>query len=224
MTAARRLAAIMAADVVGYSRLMGEDEAGTARAVHEHREAAASLVRSFGVPGPVGAPSRRPAQRGAARRVKDRNPPALPGRMSPFAFVANNRSLQFSHSGADCPLRVYRIVLPCLRSVRRGRRSAAHKTRQAWLIRGRRGGERRGLKRENGQKQKNTPRGPRKPLKRLVSEKEIKGFPRKIEGLSKQFRGFSKGFRRNQRISKECRNAKTQPRLASSRRLASRVL
>ena len=33
MTAARRLAAIMAIDVVGYSRLMGEDEAGTARAV-----------------------------------------------------------------------------------------------------------------------------------------------------------------------------------------------
>jgi class 3 adenylate cyclase len=31
MTAARRLAAILAADVVGYSRLMGEDEAGTAR-------------------------------------------------------------------------------------------------------------------------------------------------------------------------------------------------
>ena len=31
MTAARRLAAILAADVVGYSRLMGEDDAGTAR-------------------------------------------------------------------------------------------------------------------------------------------------------------------------------------------------
>ena len=31
MTAARRLAAILAADVVGYSRLMGEDEAGTGR-------------------------------------------------------------------------------------------------------------------------------------------------------------------------------------------------
>jgi class 3 adenylate cyclase len=31
MTAARRLAAILAADVVGYSRLMGGDEAGTAR-------------------------------------------------------------------------------------------------------------------------------------------------------------------------------------------------
>ena len=33
MTAARRLAAILAADVVGYSRLMGEDETGTARVV-----------------------------------------------------------------------------------------------------------------------------------------------------------------------------------------------
>jgi class 3 adenylate cyclase len=48
MTAARRLAAILAADVVGYSRLMGEDEAGTARAVREHREAAAPLVASKG--------------------------------------------------------------------------------------------------------------------------------------------------------------------------------
>ena len=35
MTAACRLAAILAADVVGYSRLMGEDKAGTARAVGE---------------------------------------------------------------------------------------------------------------------------------------------------------------------------------------------
>jgi len=33
----RRLAAILAADVVGYSRLMGEDEAGTAQALREHR-------------------------------------------------------------------------------------------------------------------------------------------------------------------------------------------
>ena len=48
MTAARRLAAILAADVVGYSRLMGEDEAGTARAVREHRQAAAPIVRGFG--------------------------------------------------------------------------------------------------------------------------------------------------------------------------------
>jgi class 3 adenylate cyclase len=31
MTVARRRAAILAVDVVGYSRLMGEDEAGTAR-------------------------------------------------------------------------------------------------------------------------------------------------------------------------------------------------
>ena len=48
MTAARRLAAILAADVVGYSRLMGEDEAGTARAVGERRDAARPIVRSFG--------------------------------------------------------------------------------------------------------------------------------------------------------------------------------
>ena len=48
MTAARRLAAILAADVVGYSRLMGEDEAGTARAVRERREAARPIVAGLG--------------------------------------------------------------------------------------------------------------------------------------------------------------------------------
>ncbi len=48
MTAARQLAAILAADVVGYSRLMGEDEAGTARAVREHREAAGPIVTGHG--------------------------------------------------------------------------------------------------------------------------------------------------------------------------------
>ena len=41
MTAARRLAAILAADVVGYSRLMGEDEAGTTRV---HRAAARPIT------------------------------------------------------------------------------------------------------------------------------------------------------------------------------------
>ncbi len=45
MTTARRLAAILAADVVGYLRLMGEDEAGTALGVREHREAARPLTR-----------------------------------------------------------------------------------------------------------------------------------------------------------------------------------
>ena len=48
MTAARRLAAILAADVVGYSRLMGEDEAGTALGVRAHREAARPIVAGFG--------------------------------------------------------------------------------------------------------------------------------------------------------------------------------
>jgi len=44
----RKLAAILAADVVGYSRLMGEDEAGTAKIVRQRREAATPIVRSFG--------------------------------------------------------------------------------------------------------------------------------------------------------------------------------
>ncbi len=34
----RRLAAILAADVVGYSRMMGGDEAGTLAALKRHRE------------------------------------------------------------------------------------------------------------------------------------------------------------------------------------------
>jgi TolB-like protein/class 3 adenylate cyclase/Tfp pilus assembly protein PilF len=48
MSPSRRLAAILAADVVGYSRLMGEDEAGTARAVSEHREALRPIVANLG--------------------------------------------------------------------------------------------------------------------------------------------------------------------------------
>ena len=35
----RRLVAVLAADVVGYSRLMGEDEEGTVRSLKEHRQA-----------------------------------------------------------------------------------------------------------------------------------------------------------------------------------------
>jgi TolB-like protein len=48
MPANRRLAAILAADVAGYSRLMGEDEAGTAQALRGHRAAADPLVAKHG--------------------------------------------------------------------------------------------------------------------------------------------------------------------------------
>src|SRR3984893_3425296 len=44
----RRLAAILAADVAGYSRLMGADEAGTARRLREHREALRPIVTEHG--------------------------------------------------------------------------------------------------------------------------------------------------------------------------------
>jgi len=44
----RRLAAVLAADVVGYSRLMGADEAGTAQALREHRVAADPVVAEHG--------------------------------------------------------------------------------------------------------------------------------------------------------------------------------
>jgi class 3 adenylate cyclase len=42
--AERRLAAILSADVVGYTRLMSEDEAGTIRTLTTYREAIQSLV------------------------------------------------------------------------------------------------------------------------------------------------------------------------------------
>jgi adenylate cyclase len=48
MPAIRRLAAILAADVAGYSRLMGLDEAGTVQALREHRAAADPLVAHHG--------------------------------------------------------------------------------------------------------------------------------------------------------------------------------
>jgi TolB-like protein/class 3 adenylate cyclase len=44
----RRLAAILAADVVGFSRLMGVDEAGTARALRGHREAISPIITEQG--------------------------------------------------------------------------------------------------------------------------------------------------------------------------------
>ena len=48
MTASRKLAAILAADVVGYSRMMGEDEAGTASLVAERREAVLPVIAAHG--------------------------------------------------------------------------------------------------------------------------------------------------------------------------------
>jgi class 3 adenylate cyclase len=48
MVTSRKLAAILAADIVGYSRLMGEDEAGTAKAVRDLREAAVPIVDTHG--------------------------------------------------------------------------------------------------------------------------------------------------------------------------------
>jgi class 3 adenylate cyclase len=44
----RRLSAIVAADVAGYSRLMGLDEVGTALALQEHRAVAGALVAKYG--------------------------------------------------------------------------------------------------------------------------------------------------------------------------------
>src|ERR1700730_9788628 len=44
----RRLAAILAADVAGYSRLMRAEEAGTAPALREHRAAADPLITQHG--------------------------------------------------------------------------------------------------------------------------------------------------------------------------------
>ena len=41
----RKLAAIFAADVAGYSRLMGQDEVGTMRTLTAHREVMDGLIR-----------------------------------------------------------------------------------------------------------------------------------------------------------------------------------
>jgi multidrug resistance efflux pump len=43
----RRLTAILSADVAGYSRLMGADETGTARALRGHRDAMDPVVASY---------------------------------------------------------------------------------------------------------------------------------------------------------------------------------
>ena len=43
----RRLAAVLAADVAGYSRLMGLDEVGTARTLREHRAVSDALVAKY---------------------------------------------------------------------------------------------------------------------------------------------------------------------------------
>jgi TolB-like protein/class 3 adenylate cyclase len=48
MSQTRRLAAILAADVAGYSRLMGADEVGTVQALRDHRSAADPLVAQHG--------------------------------------------------------------------------------------------------------------------------------------------------------------------------------
>ena len=42
------MAAIVAADVAGYSRLMGLDEVGTARILREHRKVTGALVAKHG--------------------------------------------------------------------------------------------------------------------------------------------------------------------------------
>ncbi len=72
MTALRRLAAILAADAVGYSRLMGEDEASTAQAVgtrdvrrrdlRNHRSTSIRDVQSLATSN-----SRRPFHLGVSR-------------------------------------------------------------------------------------------------------------------------------------------------------------
>jgi adenylate cyclase len=48
MASTRRLAAILAADIAGYSRLMGADEVGTVQALREHRSAADPLIAQQG--------------------------------------------------------------------------------------------------------------------------------------------------------------------------------
>jgi len=48
MSQTRRLAAIVAADVAGYTRLMGLDEAGTVQALRKYRAAADPFIAEHG--------------------------------------------------------------------------------------------------------------------------------------------------------------------------------
>jgi class 3 adenylate cyclase len=84
----RRLAAILAADVVGYSRLIEQDEAGTVERLKQHRktfiepliaEHQGRIARGGAA---AGAPVRRQglARRAAAREHGRRRPPGAPRR------------------------------------------------------------------------------------------------------------------------------------------------
>jgi adenylate cyclase len=45
----RKLTAVFSADVAGYSRLMGEDEAATVKALEAYKQVMFSLISSIGV-------------------------------------------------------------------------------------------------------------------------------------------------------------------------------
>ena len=44
----RKLAALLSADVVGYSRLMAQDEVATLKTLNAHRDAMGGLIRQHG--------------------------------------------------------------------------------------------------------------------------------------------------------------------------------
>ena len=69
MPPVRRLTAILAADVVGYSWLMGLDEAGTAQALRKHRAAADPLITQHGGRSPDRRVSGAPTQHQIRRAV-----------------------------------------------------------------------------------------------------------------------------------------------------------
>jgi hypothetical protein len=73
----RRLAAIVAADMAGYSRLMGLDEAGTAQALREHRAAADPLIAQH---------AGRIVSASAAAQSPDRRS-TIPQAQSPGCFI-----------------------------------------------------------------------------------------------------------------------------------------
>ena len=70
-TEGRKVAAILAADVVGCSRLMGEDEAGTVQAVSEHREAARPMIFNA-----IDLPEQRPPSMRSAMTTSRRHKPS----------------------------------------------------------------------------------------------------------------------------------------------------
>jgi class 3 adenylate cyclase len=126
MTAARRLAAVLAADVVGYSRLMGEYEAGTARAVRmrakvDEAQATLAEVMADRTHARSSDRVRRPAQGGTAGGIRQ---PAGAGAMLVVCRPAGLSALAGHYAAIRACVQFGPTQSPnaaaCLRHIQRG--------------------------------------------------------------------------------------------------------